>query len=258
MPACIPESASAYVRQEPSRTAARPGQNAGDGGALGAKLVTVFGSNPAVGLPTHLATIVLLDSMTGELLAVMDGRYITEARTAAVSAVSTKLLAREGAGVLAMIGSGVQARSHARRDRPRASAPRRARLEPERRTPRRLRAGDAAAHPGADHAVRVGPRRPRRRRHRRARHIGARAGRPQRMDRRRRACLRRRRVQARSARNGLGAGVARASVRGFEKRRVDRSGRRAARDEGRRREHCRGAGRAGRGPRRRPRVRRTK
>ncbi len=112
MPACIPESASAYVRQEPSRTSARPGQSLGDGGALGAKLVTVFGSNPAVGLPTHLATIVLLDSMTGELLAVMDGRYITEARTAAVSAVSTKLLAREGAGVLAMIGSGVQARSH--------------------------------------------------------------------------------------------------------------------------------------------------
>jgi ornithine cyclodeaminase len=55
---------------------------------------------------------VLLDSMTGELLAVMDGRYITEARTAAVSAVSVKLLAREGAGALAMIGSGVQARSH--------------------------------------------------------------------------------------------------------------------------------------------------
>jgi ornithine cyclodeaminase len=80
--------------------------------ALGAKLVTVFGSNPAVGLPTHLATIVLLDSMTGELLAIMDGRYITEVRTAAVSAVSTRLLARRGAGTLAIVGSGVQARSH--------------------------------------------------------------------------------------------------------------------------------------------------
>ncbi len=80
--------------------------------ALGAKLVTVFGSNAAAGLPTHLATIVLLDSMTGELLAVMDGRYITEARTAAVSAVSVKLLAREDATTLAIIGSGVQARSH--------------------------------------------------------------------------------------------------------------------------------------------------
>ena len=112
MPACIPEPASASVRQEHSRTPARPRQSFAAGGALGAKLVTVFGSNPAAGLPTHLATIVLLDSMTGELLAVIDGRYITEARTAAVSAVSVKLLAREGADTLAMIGSGVQARSH--------------------------------------------------------------------------------------------------------------------------------------------------
>ena len=83
-------------------------------GALGTKLVTVFGSNAAVGLPTHLATILLMDSDTGELLSVMDGRYITEARTAAVSAVSARLLARGDAGVLAILGSGVQARSHLR------------------------------------------------------------------------------------------------------------------------------------------------
>ena len=80
--------------------------------ALGAKLVTVFASNAAAGLPTHLATILLFDSMTGELMAIMDGRYITEARTAAVSAVATELLAREDAAVLAVVGSGVQARSH--------------------------------------------------------------------------------------------------------------------------------------------------
>lgn len=80
--------------------------------ALGAKLVTFFASNADVGLPTHLATLILLDSMTGELIAIMDGRFITEARTAAVSAVATEVLAREGAGVLAVIGSGVQARSH--------------------------------------------------------------------------------------------------------------------------------------------------
>lgn len=80
--------------------------------ALGTKLVTVYSSNPKVGLPTHLATIVLLDPDTGALLAVIDGRYITEARTAAVSAVSTRLLAREDARRLAIIGSGVQARSH--------------------------------------------------------------------------------------------------------------------------------------------------
>jgi alanine dehydrogenase len=83
-------------------------------GALGTKLVTVFGTNPALGLPSHLATILLMDSTTGELLSVMDGRYITEARTAAVSAVSARLLAREDAGVLAILGSGVQARSHLR------------------------------------------------------------------------------------------------------------------------------------------------
>lgn len=80
--------------------------------ALGAKLVTVFGSNTEKGLPTHLATILLLDPTTGAPLAVMDGRYITEARTAAVSAVSARLLARHDARMLALLGSGVQAQSH--------------------------------------------------------------------------------------------------------------------------------------------------
>src|SRR5438477_8875015 len=60
--------------------------------ALGAKLVAVFGDNTAKNLPTHLATILLLDPETGALQAVMDGRYITEARTAAVSAVAVRHL----------------------------------------------------------------------------------------------------------------------------------------------------------------------
>lgn len=81
-------------------------------GAMGAKLVTVFGENPRRQLPSHLATILLLDPETGMLQAVMDGRYITEARTAAVSAVSTRFLANPDASTLAIIGSGVQARSH--------------------------------------------------------------------------------------------------------------------------------------------------
>jgi ornithine cyclodeaminase/alanine dehydrogenase-like protein (mu-crystallin family) len=80
--------------------------------AMGAKLVTVFHDNPSHGLPTHLATILLLDPATGNLLAILDGRFITEARTAAVSAVATRYLAREDAAVLAIVGSGVQARSH--------------------------------------------------------------------------------------------------------------------------------------------------
>lgn len=79
---------------------------------LGAKLVTVFNDNHERGLPSHLATILLLDPDTGALAAVMDGRYITEARTAAVSAVSARHLARTDASTLAIIGTGVQARSH--------------------------------------------------------------------------------------------------------------------------------------------------
>ena len=79
---------------------------------MGAKLVTVYENNHKIGLTSHLATIVLLDHATGALAAVMDGRYITEARTAAVSAVSVKLLARPDAQVLGIIGTGVQARSH--------------------------------------------------------------------------------------------------------------------------------------------------
>jgi ornithine cyclodeaminase len=80
--------------------------------SLGAKLVTVFSGNAARQLPSHLATILLLDPDTGGLQAIMDGRYITEARTAAVSAVSVQHLARHDAATLAIIGTGVQAQSH--------------------------------------------------------------------------------------------------------------------------------------------------
>ena len=80
------------------------------GRALGAKLVTFFPENRD--LHTHHATIVLFRPETGEPLVTMDGRLITEMRTAAVSAVATKALARPDASVLAILGSGVQARSH--------------------------------------------------------------------------------------------------------------------------------------------------
>ena len=78
--------------------------------SLGAKLVTFYPKN--VGVHTHHALIVLFKPETGEPHAVMDGRLITEMRTAAASAVATHLLAREEASVLAIIGSGVQAKSH--------------------------------------------------------------------------------------------------------------------------------------------------
>ena len=80
--------------------------------ALGAKLVTVCAGNTERGLGTHQATIVMLDPVSGVALAILDGRYITEARTAAVSAVSVRRLARGDARVLGILGSGVQARSH--------------------------------------------------------------------------------------------------------------------------------------------------
>ena len=82
------------------------------GSMLGTKLVTVLPGNTAKGLPSHQAAIVLFDPASGALLAVTDGRYITEARTAAVSAVSVRHMARRDASVLAIIGSGVQAQSH--------------------------------------------------------------------------------------------------------------------------------------------------
>jgi ornithine cyclodeaminase/alanine dehydrogenase-like protein (mu-crystallin family) len=80
------------------------------GSQLGAKLVTFFPDNQ--GIHTHHAVVLLFKPETGEPLAVMDGRLITEMRTGAVSAAATKALAREDASVLAILGSGVQAQSH--------------------------------------------------------------------------------------------------------------------------------------------------
>jgi alanine dehydrogenase len=80
--------------------------------AVGAKLVTVFANNAGKGLPTHYASILLLDPETGAPAALLDGRYITAARTAAVSAVAVRHLAPADSAVLAILGSGVQARSH--------------------------------------------------------------------------------------------------------------------------------------------------
>lgn len=112
---------SSGAAQQPLRTVLEPAAGAflavmpavvGEPAAIGTKIVTVYGSNSARGLPTHLATILLQDPETGALLAVLDGRYITEARTAAVSAASARWLAKEDARVMAVIGSGVQARGH--------------------------------------------------------------------------------------------------------------------------------------------------
>src|SRR3984957_12681140 len=79
---------------------------------LGQKIVTFYPPNAGKGIATHMATILLNDPQTGEPLVVMDGRLITELRTAAVSAAATRLLTPPDVRSLAILGSGVQARSH--------------------------------------------------------------------------------------------------------------------------------------------------
>ena len=83
-----------------------------ESGALGTKLVNVVPANPARGLSSHLGIIALFEADTGSLQSIMDARYVTEIRTACVSAVSVRHMARPGASRLALIGTGVQARSH--------------------------------------------------------------------------------------------------------------------------------------------------
>lgn len=80
--------------------------------AMGLKLVSFYPGNAGTALPTHLGIIILSSPDTGEPLAVLDGRLITEMRTAAVSAVVTKHFASADSRVLALLGSGVQARAH--------------------------------------------------------------------------------------------------------------------------------------------------
>jgi ornithine cyclodeaminase/alanine dehydrogenase-like protein (mu-crystallin family) len=82
------------------------------GESMGIKMVTFYPGNAGTSLPTHMAVIALFDPKTGEPIAVMDGRYITEMRTAAVSAVATEALATPDAKVLTLLGAGVQGRAH--------------------------------------------------------------------------------------------------------------------------------------------------
>jgi alanine dehydrogenase len=84
------------------------------GGPMAVKVVTVFEGNQEHGLPSHLATISLYDARTGACVAFMDGTYITAVRTAGSAALSTRLLAREDAAVLTIVGAGVQGLNHLR------------------------------------------------------------------------------------------------------------------------------------------------
>ncbi len=83
-------------------------------GALTCKLVSVFSGNEGGPLPTHQAVVLAFDPDTGQPIAALDGTSITALRTAAGSALSARLLAREDASVVAILGTGVQARAHAK------------------------------------------------------------------------------------------------------------------------------------------------
>lgn len=89
-----------------------PSYVSGEQAAYGLKTVCVFPENPAIGKDAHQGAVLLFSAQTGELLALMNASAITAIRTAAVSGVATDLLAREDARSLAIVGAGVQARTH--------------------------------------------------------------------------------------------------------------------------------------------------
>jgi len=99
------------IRMPKGAIAAMPAYD-GASATAGAKIVTVFPGNAAIGLASHLGVVLLFDAAHGVLRAVLDASAITAIRTAAVSALATRVLAREDAQVLAIIGTGVQARAH--------------------------------------------------------------------------------------------------------------------------------------------------
>jgi alanine dehydrogenase len=111
--ASMPNRIAAYVEQHEGILAAMPAYLP-SAGALTAKLVTLFPHNDPSRLPTHQAAILAFDPDTGEPRALLDGTSITAIRTGAASALSVRLLARADAQTLGILGSGVQARSHAR------------------------------------------------------------------------------------------------------------------------------------------------
>src|SRR6266700_4300562 len=101
-----PEDAAGLMALMPSY---QPGPTAG----YGLKAICVMPGNPAIGLDSHQGIVLLSSPDTGQPLAILNACAVTEIRTAAVSAVATSLLARPDADVLAIVGTGVQARAHA-------------------------------------------------------------------------------------------------------------------------------------------------
>jgi ornithine cyclodeaminase len=111
--ASVPHRVGALVPEREGMLAAMPGYTP-SAGALASKLVTLFPGNAGTALPTHQAVIAVFEPDNGRPAAFLDGTAITAIRTGAGSALATRLLARDDAAALAILGTGVQARSHAR------------------------------------------------------------------------------------------------------------------------------------------------
>src|SRR5690349_21565593 len=129
MPECIAAMEEAFIAlargevEQPLRTIFRPPNvkgvmalmptfRGGERPLFGLKAICVFPGNAAIGKDAHQGGVMLFDGKTGELLAIANASAVTAIRTAAVSALATKVLAKEDAGDLALIGAGVQARKH--------------------------------------------------------------------------------------------------------------------------------------------------
>src|SRR5207247_5886544 len=110
--ASMPSRIAATVPERDALLAAMPAYLP-SAGVLACKLVDVFPGNDVLGMETHQAVILCFDPENGTPLALMDGTAVTAQRTAAGSALATRLLAREDARVLTIVGTGVQAHSHA-------------------------------------------------------------------------------------------------------------------------------------------------
>ncbi len=138
-----------------------PACRSGEDAVYALKAICVFPGNPAIGKDSHQGAILLSSAATGELLAVVNATAVTAIRTAAVSAVATRALARKDASELAVIGAGVQGRAHVaaisevrpiRRVRLADADPERARKAAAELSARHRLAVEAVAH--AEHAVR--------------------------------------------------------------------------------------------------------